>query len=76
MNEPIVKALEPLGIEWTPEPGDMITDALVIARVSNTSGQTQVLLQTQRGMDVVTRLGLIEAARSIEQQSPWGQLDD
>lgn len=56
------QALETLDIEFDLDEGDMLTDVLVIAKVSRLDGDTSVLQAATEGTDEITRLGLVAAA--------------
>lgn len=70
-QENLATALEHIGLTWPRDPGDIITDALVVARCSTASGRTSVVYEASAGMDAIIRLGLLEAARSIETANRW-----
>lgn len=79
MNDPIPlgEALDRIGVTWEPDdPGDIITDAIIIAKVSGGDGDTSVVYELSDGMDWVTRLGLMEAGRQIEAMNSLRREDD
>lgn len=59
------QALETLDIEFDLDEGDMLTDVLVIAKVSRLDGDTTVLHATTAGTDGLTKLGLVTAAQRV-----------
>lgn len=64
------EVLETLDIEFDLDEGDILTDVLVIAKVSRLDGPTTVLHATSEGTDSITKLGLITAAQDII-RSQW-----
>lgn len=58
-------ALATLDIEFDIEDDDMLTDVLVIAKVSRLDGPTTVVHAATEGTDGITALGLVTAANSI-----------
>ena len=58
-------ALESLDIEFELDDGDMLTDVLVIAKVSRIDGPTTILHATTEGTDGITKLGLVTAAQRL-----------
>lgn len=58
-------ALDSLDIEFDLDDGDMLTDVLVIAKVSRLDGPTTIVHATTQGTDGITALGLVTAANSI-----------
>lgn len=56
--------LETLDIEFELDEGDMVTDVVVIAKVSRLDGPTTVLQAATEGTDSITKLGLVTAAAS------------
>lgn len=59
------QALETLDIDFDLDDGDMLTDVLVIAKVSRLDGPTTIVHATTDGTDGITALGLVTAANSI-----------
>lgn len=59
------EALESLDIEFKLADGDMLTDVLVIAKVSRLDGPTTIVHATTVGTDGITKLGLVTAANEI-----------
>lgn len=72
----IADAIRPLEITWEHEDGDLLTDVVIVARISRPDGATSVLYECSRGTDVVTRMGLLRCGQQIEDQSTWSQPDD
>lgn len=58
-------ALESLDIEFDLDEGAMLTDVVVIAKVSRLDGDTSVLHATTVGTDGLTKLGLVTAAQRV-----------
>jgi hypothetical protein len=71
-------ALATLDIDMDLDDGDMLTDVLVIAKVSRLDGPTSVLQAATEGTDEITRLGLVAAAhRSIAAHwEPYNREED
>lgn len=59
------QALGTLDIEFDLEDGDILTDVVVIAKVSRLDGETTVLHATTAGTDGITKLGLVTAAQRV-----------
>lgn len=59
------EALESLDIEFELGDGDMLTDVLVIAKVSRLDGPTTIVHASTIGTDGITKLGLVTAANEI-----------
>lgn len=71
-------ALESLDIEFDLDDGDMLTDVLVIAKVSRLDGDTTVLHATTQGTDGLTKLGLVTAAQRVisSRWEPYNREED
>ena len=69
----VTEALAGLTVDLEMLDGDVITDAVVIARVQRVDAPAAVILATSQGTDVVVRLGLIASAQQIEAGTPWDQ---
>lgn len=59
------EALQTLDIDMELDDGDMLTDVLVIAKVSRLDGPTTILHASTVGTDGITKLGLVTAANRI-----------
>lgn len=59
------EALQTLDIDMELDDGDMLTDVLVIAKVSRLDGPTTILHASTTGTDGITKLGLVTAANRI-----------
>jgi 4-aminobutyrate aminotransferase-like enzyme len=62
---PLSEVIGQLGMLWSYNEGDIITDLVIIGKVASTQGMPSVLVTTSPGCDVVTQLGLIESAKAI-----------
>lgn len=58
-------ALETLDITFEIDDEAMLTDVVVIARVSRVNGNTSMVYASTQGTDHITRLGLVTAAQRI-----------
>lgn len=56
----------PLGISLDLEDGDLVSDAVLIAKVHKPDGTVIVACKSSEGTDWVTRRGLVAAAADIE----------
>ena len=54
--------LSQLGIDLDLEDGDLITDAIVLCKVSRYDGGTSLVSRTSNGMDFITYRGMIAMA--------------
>lgn len=65
-ERPAGPIIDGLGVTFELDDDDLLTEVCVIGKVSRMSdgGGTSVLMATSRGIDWVSQLGLIEAARS------------
>lgn len=72
------QALETLDIEFELDDGDMLTDVLVVAKVSRLDGPTTVVHAATTGTDGITALGLVTAAQKIisDDWSPYDREED
>jgi hypothetical protein len=59
------RTLDQLGIELDLDDQDLISDAVLIAKVHKPDGGVSVVLRTSAGTDWVTQRGLIAAANDI-----------
>lgn len=59
------QALETLDIEFDLDDGAILTDVLVIAKVSRLDGDTTVVYASTDGTDGITKLGLVTAAQRV-----------
>jgi hypothetical protein len=66
-ERPAGPILDGLGVELDLDDDDLVTEVVVIAKVSRLSdgGGTAVVIANSSGMDWVSQLGLIEAARQV-----------
>ena len=56
---------------------DLICDAVIVGRFTRMSdGKSGVFFTRTVGSDVITVLGLLEAAREIQAAEPWVDPDD
>jgi hypothetical protein len=69
MSEPLGDLINALGVEHSPDPGEMTTDAIVIMKVVTSDGR--VLLRTcySDGMSWVERVGMLRIAERSELDS-------
>lgn len=71
-NRNVADMLKALGIEDDFQEGDMITDAIVLARVSNPRfSRATFYFGASPGMDVIIRLGLLAAGNDLEGSREW-----
>lgn len=54
--------LAQLGVELDLEDGDLITDAIVLIKVSTAEGGTSLISRTSAGLDFVTYAGMLTLA--------------
>ena len=59
--------LAQLGIDLELEDGDLITDAVVLCKVSTSTGGTSLVSRTSTGMDWITYRGMISLANDADQ---------
>jgi cobalamin biosynthesis protein CbiD len=53
------------GVTLDLEDADLVSDVLVVAKVSTTDGGTTIAIGASDGMDWVTQLGLVAAASRV-----------
>ena len=66
MTEPIDNLLAALGVEYEPEPGDLIACAVVVLKVVDKDGCVGLSLRSSDGISWIERLGMLNAAQRIE----------
>lgn len=59
------EVLETLDIEFELDDGAMVTDVIVVAKVSRIDGPTTIVHASTEGTDGITKLGLVTAAARI-----------
>jgi hypothetical protein len=64
----VARNLDQLGIRLDLDEGDLVSDAVLIAKVHKQDGGVTVVLRTAHGTDWVTKRGLIAVANDIEGQ--------
>ena len=66
-ERPAGPILDGLGVELDLDDDDLLTEVVVIGKVSRMSdgGGTSVVIAISKGMDWVSQLGLLEAARQV-----------
>lgn len=71
-------ALATLDIEFDIDEGDLLTDVVVIARVSRLDGDTSIIHATTEGTDGITKLGLVTAAQRVisSRWEPYNREED
>jgi hypothetical protein len=63
--------IDALGVTLTLDDNQQLTDVLVIGRIADfTDGQTGLVIGSSNGMDWITQLGLIAAARGVLEAEP------
>ena len=77
-EENLVDWIRDLEIPFEPEDGDMVTDVIVMARVVNPKRSgSHFYYGTNKGIDPITRMGLLACGKSLEdQQSDWVSVDE
>ena len=68
------------GLQWVADlenDDDFISDAIVVGRFTRMSdGKSGLFFSHTHGTDIITILGLIEAAREVQAGEPWNDADD
>jgi hypothetical protein len=76
----LADALAGMGMMWSPKPGDIVVDAIVIAKVIREGGQVSLVYQVSDGTDFITKMGLMSAAQQMdyafELEADEGDLED
>ncbi len=62
----LAEVVTALDVEIPLEPEDIVTDVVVIARVSSAAGKSSVVSAYNPGQDWLIRLGMLEAATAVE----------
>ena len=68
-TESIGSILDARNVRVTIGEGELISDAVVILRIVNSDGDTNVRVAWSDGMDWISRRGLLEVARDVERVS-------
>lgn len=61
-----------LGLDLELQDGDIVTDAILIARISRGDGSSYVGVDTSSGTDLIVEGGLLEFAREAHRRQTWG----
>lgn len=64
--------LAQLGIDLDLDDGDLITDAVVLCRVSTADGGTTLVSRTSAGMDFITYAGMVALANGAADHCDCG----
>jgi hypothetical protein len=66
-DRPVGPILDGLGVTFDLDEDDLITEVVVVGKVSrmSESGGTSIVIGTNDGMDWISQLGLLEAARQV-----------
>lgn len=64
-REPIGELADARGVTADLESDDLITDIVVLMKVSDSSGTTGIIVETSEGLDWITQLGMLDAAKTI-----------
>lgn len=72
------QTLDNLGLKWDFDEGDIITDVVLIAKVTttNASQQTKLLIEVSEGTDFITLYGLLTCATQLQGNGDWNPIDD
>ncbi|MFI1723924.1 hypothetical protein [Streptomyces sp. NPDC020489] len=65
-EQKIGQLIDSLGVEADLEEGDLVADAFVILKVVKADGTVSLANARSKGLDWITRLGMVTAAQSIE----------
>ena len=75
-RQPIGSLLDALGVGCDLDDGEHVTDAVVLLRVSPIDAEhSRIAVVSSDGMDWITQLGLIHAARSMAEYDPSRERD-
>jgi len=66
MSEPLGQLIDALGVQHTPNPGEMVTDALVIMKVVTEDGNVLLRHCYSDGMSWIERVGMLRIAERTE----------
>ena len=69
MAEPVGNLLDSLGVAYSPDEGELVSDALVIMKVVREDGSVGLRVAWSEGMSWVERLGMLHAAELFERPS-------
>lgn len=70
-NVPAGPIVDELGVRFTMEPTDRITEVLVLAKTTNmTDGAVALSIAASPGLDWIAQLGLITAGRLVIETEP------
>jgi hypothetical protein len=58
-KELIGPALDALGVEWDRDPGEIITDVVLVAKYITADGEPYTLMGNSPGTDDAVRIGLV-----------------
>lgn len=72
----LASALATIELDLDLDDGDILTDALLLAKVSKANGNTVFLLRPSRGSDLITQRGLIALANDIARDNVEPADDD
>ena len=69
----LAELLMPYGLTITLDDDDIVTDAVVITRITSASGVTRLGIAESAGLDWIMRTGMISAAQAID-EAPAGMV--
>lgn len=64
-REPIGELLDARGVQADMDSDDLVSDVVVIMKVTDGDGITGIILETSEGLDWITQLGMVDAAKTI-----------
>lgn len=75
-DQDITEILAGRGCTLDLDDGDMVTDAIVLCRVSNAEGGTSLGIALTEGTSWFDQFGLVKAAENMLDQGEWRSTDD
>lgn len=75
-DRPAGQILDGLGVTLPLEEGDLVADALVLAKVIKADGTVTIVIASSDSLDWITRRGLLYAADEILRSNAIENLDE
>ncbi len=75
-DQPIGPVLDGLGVTIDLADGDLVEDAVVLAKVVDADGDVTLSISSSEGQSWLDQLGLVTAARDLRRHSAYETRDD
>ena len=64
-REPIGELIDARGVTADMDSDDLVTDIVVLMKVTDAEGNTGLILETSTNLDWITQIGMVDAAKTI-----------